>query len=125
MAFWEPMYPVSHMEPVFFEVSDLKYVDQTIMSLPIYYSFDYDPTTGKITQVMKGPAEMCHPDNADGAEDHHEDEHSHDGEDGHHHMDEGEENVDGDSSAAAGIGDMKRLNLALGTIASAVWFGMA
>jgi len=132
MAFWEPMYPVSHMEPVFFEVSGLKYVDQTIMSLPTYYSFDYDPTTGKITQVMKGPAEVCHPDIADGAEDHHHDEHSHDGEDGHHDKDEGEENVEvknveGDSSAApvAGVVNTNGLTLALCSIASAVWFCMA
>lgn len=57
-SFWEPMYPLTQ-EPVNYVSSDITYVDQTVPSLPSYYSYDYDPTTGVIVQIMKGLAEMC------------------------------------------------------------------
>ena len=57
-SFWEPMYPLTQ-DMVNYVNSDITYVDQTVPSLPSYYSYDYDPTTGVIVQVMKGLAEMC------------------------------------------------------------------
>ena len=60
-AFWEPMYPLT-ADAVNFVKDGITYVDQTVPSLPSYYSYDYDPATGVIVQVMKGMAEMC-PDN--------------------------------------------------------------
>ena len=65
-SFWEPMYPL--VDAVNFVNSDITYVDQTVPSLPSYYSFDYDPTTGVIVQVMKGMAEMCPDDLGSGKE---------------------------------------------------------
>lgn len=52
------MYPLTQ-DMVNYVNSDITYVDQTVPSLPSYYSYDYDPTTGVIVQVMKGLAEMC------------------------------------------------------------------
>ena len=52
------MYPLTD-DAVSFVKEDITYVDQTVPSLPSYYSFDYDPTTGVIVQIMKGIAEVC------------------------------------------------------------------
>lgn len=57
------MYPLTD-DAVSYVKEGITYVDQTIMSLPNYYSFDYDPTTGIVVQVMKGMAEVC-PDDMD------------------------------------------------------------
>mmetsp|Transcript_33855 Transcript_33855/g.99784 ORF Transcript_33855/g.99784 Transcript_33855/m.99784 type:complete len:84 (-) Transcript_33855:228-479(-) len=46
----------------------LRMSTKTVMSLPSYYSFHYDPTSGTIVQVMKGTAEMCPEDMISGAE---------------------------------------------------------
>ena len=64
-SFWEPMYPLTE-DAVNFVNDGITYVDQTVPSLPSYYSFDYDPATGVIVQVMKGMAEMCPDDMGDG-----------------------------------------------------------
>ena len=61
------MYPLTQ-DPVNYVSSDITYVDQTVPSLPSYYSYDYDPTTGVIVQVMKGLAEMCPDDVVNGGE---------------------------------------------------------
>ena len=57
------MYPLT-ADAVNFVKDGITYVDQTVPSLPSYYSYDYDPATGVIVQVMKGMAEMC-PDGED------------------------------------------------------------
>lgn len=57
-SFWEPMYPLTD-DAVSLVKEDITYVDQNVPSLPSYYSFDYDPTTGVIVQIMKGIAEVC------------------------------------------------------------------
>ena len=61
------MYPLTE-DAVNFVNDGITYVDQTVPSLPSYYSFDYDPTTNVIVQVMKGMAERC-PDDMGNGED--------------------------------------------------------
>ena len=58
---FEPMFPFRFNhgdEAHFYERDEIELVDQTIVTLPTYYSLDYNPTTGVTTVVVKGQAGM-------------------------------------------------------------------